>query len=357
MSRRRNFLLSLCGLMLLSGCGTYTRRGMEPAQARQVEADLGRRTAGLTPEDEDRILALNPLQLTAADVRGPLARAPAPRVICIHGGYAAVMPRMVSFTEFLVGMGYPAASVTNAADGTHTFSCYEDSEVIAGLIAWYYEKEGLRPMIVGHSQGGMQAVKVLQRLARDPAKPVAVWNPLIWQREPRDHIIDPLTLQPRPVVGLKLAYATALCAGGTGRIPPNQWDMAGSLRTVPESVEEFTGFYKNFDLLGGDLFGYGSSNHFKGGGSTVVRNLRLPAKYDHNHIPDTKHLLASPALVDWINAYQPADTAPPEPAFDADSRHILWAADVWHSIRKNWVIELQRLIRAERARRTPAGAP
>jgi hypothetical protein len=129
--------------------------------------------------------------------------------------------------------------------------------------------------------------------------------------------------------------------------------MAGSLRTVPESVEEFTGFYKNFDLLGGDLFGYGSSNHFKAAGRTVVRNLRLPAKYDHNHIPDTRHLLASPALVDWINDYQPADAVPPEPGFEADSRHILWAADVWYSIRKNWVIELQRLIRAERAWRGP----
>jgi len=34
--------------------------------------------------------------------------------------------------------------------------------------------------------------------------------------------------------------------------------------------------------------------------------------------------------------------------FDSDSSHILWAADVWYSIKKNWVLELQRLIRAER---------
>jgi hypothetical protein len=65
-------------------------------------------------------------------------------------------------------MGYPAASLTNPSDGTYTFSCYENSEKIAGVMAWYYEKEGLRPMMLGHSQGGMQVVKVLHRLADKP---------------------------------------------------------------------------------------------------------------------------------------------------------------------------------------------
>ena len=57
---------------------------------------------------------------------------------------------MFGFCRFLVGMGYPAGSITNPGDGTYTFSCYESSEKIAGCIAWYYEREGLRPMIVGH---------------------------------------------------------------------------------------------------------------------------------------------------------------------------------------------------------------
>ena len=46
-----------------------------------------------------------------------------------------------------MGMGYPGASITNPGDGTYTFSCYESSEKIAGVIAWYYEREGLRPMM------------------------------------------------------------------------------------------------------------------------------------------------------------------------------------------------------------------
>jgi len=28
---------------------------------------------------------------------------------------------------------------------------------------------------------------------------------------------------------------------------------------------------------------------------------------------------------------------------------VLWAADVWHSVKKHWTLEAQRLIRAKRA--------
>ena len=64
-----------------------------------------------------------------------------------------------------------------------------------------------------------------------------------------------------------------------------------------------------------------------------------------------EHLLKSQKIKDWINAYQPVPT-PNEDVnvqFDADSKHILFAADVWHSVKKHWVLELQNLIRARRA--------
>ena len=32
-----------------------------------------------------------------------------------------------------------------------------------------------------------------------------------------------------------------------------------------------------------------------------------------------------------------------------DLRNLIWAQEVWHSIKRHWVIELQRLIRARRA--------
>jgi len=345
--------LVLGAAFFVAGCGNIHRQGLDAARVRQVERMVQQPGAGLSRELEDRILTLNPTDVTASDVSEVLSHAPAPRVVNIHGGIATVIPRMVSFSEFLIGMGYPAISLTNPSDGTYSFSCYESSEKIAGVIAWFYEKEGLRPMMVGHSQGGMQVVKVLYQFAAKPSAKLHVWNPLTWEKEKRTEIVDPLTGQKRPVVGLRLPFVTSVGAGGLTRVLPNQWDMNLRLRTIPDSVEEFTGFCKEKDLLGGDFLGYGAVNHFKANGKAVVRNVWLPTEYKHGEIPDTEHLLKSQQIKDWINDYRPAASPVVTPKldaqFDADSRHILWAADVWYSIKKHWVLELQRLIRAKRA--------
>jgi hypothetical protein len=115
---------------------------------------------------------------------------------------------------------------------------------------------------------------------------------------------------------------------------PNQWDMTPGLRSIPDSVEEFTGFCKKFDLLGGDLLGYGSVNEYEAGGTSTVRNVWLPTEYKHGRIPDTKHLLHSPEMMDWINRYRPSGAPVSRPEldarFDGDSSNILWAAEVSH---------------------------
>jgi len=335
---------------VLVGCGNVRRVGMDPGRLRQVEAGFMDGGPKLPVELGRQILDLNPTNVTARDVRDVLSRAPAPRVINIHGGLARVVPRMASFSEFLIGMGYPGASLTNPSDGTYSFSCYESAEKIAGVIAWYYEKEGLRPMMVGHSQGGMQIVKVLHKLAAKPPARLPVWSPLTWKEEERTEIRDPLTGQMRPVVGLRVPYCSSVGAGGLTRLLPNQWDMTWRLRSIPDSVEEFTGFCMEWDILGGDWMGYGSANEFKATGSAAVRNVWLPTKYDHGYIPDTKHLLNDPQMVEWINRYRPDGKAVSRPSidqeFEGDSSNILWAAEVWFDIKKHWVLELQRLIRA-----------
>ncbi len=339
--------------ILLPGCATYARHGLDPARARQIEFSAVRRGYALSHETEEKILALDPEHVAEGDIRGVLSQAPAPRIINIHGGVYPVHRRMIAFSQFLIGMGYPGVSITNPGDGTYSFSCYESSEKIAGVIAWYYEREGLRPMVVGHSQGGMQTVKVLRKLAGLSTKQLHVWNPLTWEREEACDILDPVTGQRRPVVGLQLPYATVIGAGGLTRVLPNQWDMCGCLRGIPDSVEEFTGFFKGKDLYGGDFLGYGTANHFHSMGKAVVRNVRLPAWYKHGGVPDDVHLLKSQQIIDWINNYHPNDKPYDEPqlevTFDADSRNILWAEDVWYSIKKHWVLELQRKIRAVRS--------
>jgi hypothetical protein len=343
--------IPLLTVALFAGCATYDRYGLKPEKAKEVEAIVTARKRTLTREQEERILALDPRRVTAKDVAEALSNAPAPRIMNIHGGIHPVHERMISFSEFLMGMGYPRASIQNPVDGTWTFSCYESSHIVAGTIAWYYEKEALRPMIVGHSQGGFQAVKVLDMFAGKTARRIKVWNPLLWQMEDRAEIIDPLTGQTRPVVGLVLPYVAATGAGGVTRFLPNQWTMNGRLRTIPDSVEEFTGFYKGRDLLGGDFWGYGPANLYHPNGKAIVRNIELPAKYKHGAIPDTKHLLASPSLKEWIDNYQPPEkpVGEPETQLEGDTRHIIFAAEVWYSIKKHWVLELQHYIRARRA--------
>ena len=203
-------LALLLGGLGFSGCGTYDRRGLDPVRARKIQQQVLPGKPALVRALEDQILALNPAAVTARDVSEVLAHAPAPQIILIHGGLASVIDEMVSFSDFLQGMGYPGISLTNAGDGTYTFSCYEKSEMIAGVIAWYYEQAGLRPMMVGHSQGGIQAIKVLHQLAGHFAPKLNVYNPLTWQSEERDEIMDPLAGEQRPVVGLKLPYVSSV---------------------------------------------------------------------------------------------------------------------------------------------------
>jgi len=344
-------LYSVFTALLLTACQSY-RPQTAVSQRRQPAEGVGQ-AGDFAPSTEivKRVMALDSEHVTEKDIREVLAGTPAPRIINIHGGLLPIDGSMVSFSEFLVGMGYPRVSIQSPRDGSYTFGYYVSSEKLSGVIAWYYEREGLRPMMVGHSQGGIQAIKVLYKLAAPSTEKIAVWNPLTWKAEERYDFIDPLTGKSRPVVGLRVPYATVVVAGGLGRILPNQWEMNGKLRKIPDSVEEFTGFQKGMDILGGDFLGYGSGNDYKSEGTASVRNVRLPYNYSHSFIPSTKHLLKSQEIKDWINKYQPGcgtvETPELDVKFDADSSHILWAADVWYSIKKHWVLELQRLIQAK----------
>ena len=344
---KKALILFVAVLAGVTGCATRQGRGLEGVDLQQKQVSYSFHLPELSPEIQAQILALDPTHITDRELQEVLASAPAPRIISIHGGILPIHTTMVSFAEFLVGMGYPRPSLVNPADGTYAFSCYESSETLAGMIAWYYEKEGLRPMIVGHSQGGMLAVKVLYKLDGRTAERLQVWSPLTGEPEPREELIDPLTGDTRPVVGLQLPYVTVVGAGGLARFLPHQWPLLGRLRKIPDSTEEFAGFYKGFDLLGGDFLGYGSANESEPINGAAVRCVRLPWWYNHNTIPDTRHLLASPQIKTWVQGYHPTD--PPmaqAPAFEAESTNILWAAEVWYSIKKHWVLELQRFIRA-----------
>jgi hypothetical protein len=303
------------------------------------------RVAALDRATEERLFALDPERITPEEVREVLARAPAPRIIGLHGSVPVVT--MAPFAEFLVAMGYPAERLRNPRDGGYTYSSFADSREIAGALAWHYEREGSVPMLIGHSQGGMLAVKVLQDLAGASGERVPVWNPVTGSAEDRYAVDDPLTGAARPVVGLQVPYAAALATGSLMRMLLGQWGMLSRLRTVPDSVGEFTGFFVEWDPIAATSPNEARENPYRPTGSARVRNVMLPAAYSHVALPRAAHLAAMPETRAWIERYVPGEPLPPLP--ENDVQNLLHAADIWYSVKKHWCLEAQRLVRAHRA--------
>lgn len=347
-NRIRDIVLLTAVAVLAAGCATRPPQGTESAVAAAPEPQSVLRSAMIDRALEDRILALDPERIGEDDVRDTLAKGPAPRVIMLHGGIFPVHLVMVSAGRFLTGMGYPENRIRHPGDGRWSHSPYEDSAQIAGLVAWYYEHDGMRPMMIGHSQGGIQAIKVLYELAGRFASAVAVWNPLTDAAEDRTSIVDPLTGLTRPVVGLALSHVSVVGAGGAALLLPNQWSMGSKLHVIPDTVDDFTGFSLALDLVAWTLAGVSESSEFRHNGTATVRNVILPAAYNHVTVPVVDALARDTVARNWVQAYVPGGT-PSEPPPEAMGYGALWAADVWHSVKKHWALEAQRLIRTRRA--------
>ncbi len=300
---------------------------------------------------EDRILALDPEQISAIEVRDVLSHAPAPRIIDLQG--SLIWVTMQPFSEYLVAMGYPEERLRNPANGTLSYSSFADSAKLAGTLAWYYEHEGMVPMLIGHSQGGMLAIRVLHELTGAFHASIDVWNPLTDQSERRTSITDPSDGRERPVVGLKVPFAAALATGKLPRLLLGQWTMLAKLRSIPDSVEEFTGFTILWDPIAGTFPG-GEAYHATG--TAAVRNVELPAATSHIGLPNAKELALNAKTRAWIDGYRPGET-PPLDLGDVDTGNLLPAADIWFSVKKHWCIEAQRLVHEHRvvAARNPPG--
>jgi hypothetical protein len=339
-------LLALVFVLAIAGCASSPPRGTAPVDSRTGASESALRTMAVDPQVAAGILALDPQNVSDDDVRKLLAAGPTPRIVMLHGGVYPVHLLMDSFSRFLAGMGYPQDKLRHPGDGRRSHSPYENSTQIAGLVAWYYEREGLMPMMVGHSQGGIQLVKVLHELAGDDGAPIPVWNAMTDAAEDRVTIVDPQTGGERPVVGLKIGYASVVGSGGAALLLPNQWSMARRLRSIPDSVEDFTGYALALDLVAWDLPGAGTKYEAKG--AARVRNVELPMNYSHVFVAATSHLARDPVMREWINAYAPGRVAE-LPAAAKSTDNSLWAADVWYSIKKHWVLEAQKTLRARQA--------
>jgi hypothetical protein len=343
--RARLATLAFAATLLVQGCALTppSPAALDTPRAGAVFARLP-----LDRAAEDRILAIDPEKVTEADLAGPLANAPAPRVMLLHGGIYPVHLIMISFGRFLVGMGYPESAVRDPGTREWSYSPYEEGARLTGILAWHYEHDGMRPMMIGHSQGGMQAIKVLQTLDGRFGTPVPVVNPWTQSAEARTTIVDPLTGRVRPVLGLSASYASVVGAGGAAYLLPNQWDMIGKMRMIPDTVDDFTGYFIAIDLIAWSFPGINEQEVFREVGKAKVRNLELPATYSHVLLPAVQELAKDDETRHRLNAYAPGK--PGETGLEDDRMTgALWAADVWFSVKKHWVLELQQLIRAKRA--------
>jgi hypothetical protein len=284
----------------------------------------------------EAIGALECDNVSAREVRDVLAHVPAPRIVAISGTFNATS--MDPFARFLAAMGYPAERIRNPADGAWSYPNTLPSAALAGMVAWHYEKDGVAPMLIGHSGGGMLALRTLHELAGAFNDHVAVVDPVTGETLPRDTIVDPHTGRERPALGLKVPYASALATGKLPRLLLGQWAMLPKMRSVPDTVDEFTGLTLEWDLIAGTFPG---SEPYAATGTARVRNVALPATYAHTDLPRTEHLAADPATRAWIDAWRP-DAAPPPPAADVDATNLLHAADIWHSVAKHWCLAAKR---------------
>jgi hypothetical protein len=285
------------------------------------------------------LAALDCDRLTPRDIREVLAPAPAPRVIVISGSFDLVT--MDSFARFLAAMGYPADEIRNPADGAWSYSSAESSAKLAGMIAWHYERDRMMPVIVGYSGGGMLAVRTLHELAGSFSSRVRVVDPVTGKTLPRDTIVDPANGRERPALGLKVPYACALATGSLPRLLLGQWTMLGKLHDIPDTVAEFTAFTIEWDLIAGTFPG---ATPYAATGTALVRNVTLPATYRHTDLPRTEQLAADAVARAWIDGYRPSAELP-LPGAGVDATNLLHAADIWHSIARNWCREAQQAIR------------
>src|SRR5690349_18209136 len=230
---RTGHLVAIAAVALVaSGCGTVPTAPQDSAANSTPAPGAVLKSIQIDPALEQRILALDPEHISENDVRDTLSKAPAPRVYGVHGGVYPVELLMRSFGRFLTGMGYPENRIRDAGDNSWSYSPYGSGAQQAGEIAWYYEHEGMRALLVGHSQGGIQVIKILHELAGSFGDNPQVFNPLTGRFENRTSIMDPLTGEERPVIGLSVAYASVVGTGGWSLALPVHWAVASRIRTI-----------------------------------------------------------------------------------------------------------------------------
>ena len=198
----------------------------------------------------------------------------------------------------------------------------------------------MMPMLIGHSQGGMLAMRTLHELAGDvrrrvpgrrSARPRAAL--------PRTTIVDPLHRRERPVVGLHVGVRGRARHRQAAARAARQWSMLPRLREIPDTVAEFTGFRHpgrpdrrqplRRRALRARRHGARAQRHAAG---ELQPHRRCRARAPRRA---TRHARVDRRL----------RTGRSRRAAGAGGRrhaNLVHAADIWHSVKQHWCLEAQR---------------
>jgi hypothetical protein len=277
-------------------------------------------------------------ELTAAML--PAERAP--HVVMPQGSLGIVT--MEPFGRFLAAMGYPERALVDAHGGAMTTDSDIAGTKLAGALAYMYERDGVRPILIGHSKGGGVVIETLRALAGLDGDDLPVVDPRTLEPLPRTTFMDPATGERRRVVDLKLPLAAAIATGRLPRVLRGQFDLARVLRDIPDSAIAFLGLFIPFDPIAGTLAG--DEDPYRPLGRSEVRNVVLPAQTSHIAAPRAEPLAADPAARAWIERYRPGAGEPPPALRGAEN--LALAAELWYAVKRAWCGEAQRTVRTAR---------
>ncbi len=304
-----------------------------------------------------RILALDPDNISAADIKNTLSKGPAPWILPISPAF----PGPVVFKDlfkFLVDMGYPAGRFGDPRDGGNSVSFLESSESIAGMLAWAYERDGMAPMMVGWSAGAIMTISVLHDLNKPVNKDLLrVVNGLTGEEEERNWIWEPYSGKRVPMIGSeRVSFAGVLTAGGLGRFTQFlRWDDRPPLRSVPDSVKDLIAFQAPNDMLGTDftvMDDLAAANEFKAMGKANVRTIIADDSYGHVNVIHCYLLSDNKKGREWANYYHPDGTSGVKDFRNTtkfeliEGKQNLWCGEFWYGVKKNWTLQAQRVARA-----------
>ena len=347
-------IYALLMLLWVSGCASLT---FEETYRPLRPGPHGWDALSQDPELSRRILGLDPNRVSQRDISDILSKGPTPWLMTI----APLPPWSVEFLnliKFFVKSGYPANRIGDPRSNDYRIDWRERPEIIGGMTAWFYENDGMAPILIGWSGGGILAVHVLHTLNGSPdTEKVRMVSARTGEIEERTWFRDFHTGERRPMSALRIPFAAALAAGGLGRyVQPKIWPIVHGLHQVPDTVHEFLGFKSPQDIFGTDMLngsdaGFVEANRFQAMGSANVRSIMTDDSYDHFWVVHCNELLETPEGTVWVQNYRPDSSHG-----HRDYRHTiefsfiegkrnLFCGEIWHAVKKHWALSAQRVAR------------